>query len=207
MAVEKIKYSTAFTSGALLLRETEAFISAINNTKDFLYGNENIDFNVIPVNAESSKKRLKHEIAKRVKAINNERLLDSFMTLDKNGKNVLLYYGICKCYPIIKHFMLEVVLKKWQNLDYDLEISDFTNFLHRKMDFHPELQKITENSIYKCSQVAIKMLVDLGMLHKNRLQKITITNIVLRECCNAGDLWFLDVLLLNELEKQEIESC
>ena len=207
MAAEKIKYSTAFTSGALLLRETEAFISAINNTKDFLDGKENIDFNVIPVNSEKSKKTLKHEIAKRVKAINNERLLDSFMTLDKNGKNVLLYYGICKCYPIIKHFMLEVVLNKWQNLDYELEISDFTNFLHRKMDFHPELQKITENSIYKSSQVALKMLIDLGMLHKNRLQKITITNIVLRECCNAGDLWFLDVLLLNELEKQEIESC
>jgi hypothetical protein len=200
----KLKYSTAFTCGALLLRETEAFISAINSSKNFLDGMENIDFNVIPVNSEKSKKTLKHEIAKRVKAINNERLLDSFLTLDKNGKNVLLYYGICKCYPIIKHFMLEVVLKKWQNLDYDLEISDFTNFLHRKMGFHSELQKITENSIYKSSQVALKMLIGLGMLHKNRIQKIAITNTVLRECCNAGDLWFLDVLLLSELEKQEI---
>ncbi|MEC5165594.1 hypothetical protein RCH18_001325 [Flavobacterium sp. PL11] len=112
---------------------------------------ENIDFNVIPVNSEKSKKTLKHEIAKRLKAINNERLLDSFMTLDRNGKNVLLYYGICKCYPIIKHFMLEVVLNKWQNLDYELEITDFINFLHRKMGFYSELQKITENSIYKSS--------------------------------------------------------
>ena len=204
MIEEKIKYSTAFTAGALLLRETEAFITAINNAKDFLDGKENINFNVIPVNAESSKKRLKHEIEKRVMAINNEQILDSFLTLDKNGKNLILFYGICKHYPIIKHFMLEVVLKKWQNLDYELEVTDFTNFLYRKMDFHPELLKITEKSIYKCGQVALKMLIDLGMLKKNKIQKTTISNTVLRECCNAGDLWFLDVLLLSEIEKQEI---
>jgi hypothetical protein len=204
MAEEKIKYSTAFTAGALLLRETHATITAVSSITDLLSGKEHIDFNVIPVNAESSKKRLKHEIEKRVSAINNERLLDTFLITDKNGKNLILFYGICKCYPIIKHFMLEVVLKKWQNLDYELEVSDFTNFLYRKMDFHPELQKITEKSIYKCGQVALKMLIDLGMLHKNRLQKAKIENTVLRECSNAGDRWFLDVLLLNELEKQEI---
>lgn len=100
--------------------------------------------------------------------------------------------------------MLEVVLKKWQNLDYELEVADFTNFLYRKMDFHPELQKITEKSIYKCGQVALKMLIDLGMLHKNKIQKTAISNSILRECVNAGDLWFLDVLLLSEIEKQEI---
>jgi hypothetical protein len=195
MLEEKIKYSTAFTAGALLLRETHAAITAINSIRDLLAGNEHIDFNVIPVNAESSKKRLKHEIEKRVSAINNERLLDTYLITDKNGKNLILFYGICKCYPIIKHFMLEVVLKKWQNLDYELEVSDFTNFLYRK---------ITEKSISKCGQVALKMLIDLGMLHKNRLQKAKIENTVLRECSNTGDRWFLDVLLLNELEKQEI---
>jgi hypothetical protein len=36
-------------------------------------------------------------------------------------------------YPVIKHFMLEVVLNKWQNLDTDLSVSGFTN-LYRKMD-------------------------------------------------------------------------
>lgn len=204
MVDQKIKYSTAFTAGALLLRETEAYISVINSMKDFYDGNESIDHNVIPVNAESSMKRLKHEIEKRVLAINNERLLNIFLTSDKNGKNLILFYGICKYYPIIKHFMLEVVLKKWQNLDYELEVADFTNFLYRKMDFHPELQKITEKSIYKCGQVALKMLIDLGMLHKNKIQKTAISNSILRECANAGDLWFLDVLLLSEIEKQEI---
>ena len=204
MVDEKIKYSTAFTAGALLLRETEAFIMAINSINDFLDGNENIDFNVIVVNAESSKKRLKHEIEKRLLALNNENLISQFPNSDKNSKKIILFYGICKCYPIIKHFMLEVVLNKWQNLDYELEVSDFINFLYRKMDFHPELEKITEKSIYKCGQVAIKMLIDLGMVNKNKTQKIAIDSGVISECNKVGDNWFMDVLLLNDIEKQGI---
>ena len=200
----KIKYSTAFTAGALLTRETEAFISAINNIDDFLEGNEIIDFNVIPVNAESSKKRLKHEIEKRLFALNNENLINKFSISDINCKDLILFYSICKCYPIIKHFMLEIVLNKWQNLDFELEIFDFKNFLYRKMDFHPELEKITEKSIYKCGQVVIKMLVDLGMLNKNKIQKIQISNSVISECNKVGDHWYMDVLLLNDIEKQEI---
>lgn len=200
----KIKYSTAFTAGALLTRETEAFISAINNIDDFLEGNETIDFNVIPVNAESSKKRLKHEIEKRLLAVNNENLINQFAVSDINSKNLILFYGICKCYPIIKHFMLEIVLNKWQNLDFELEVSDFKNFLYRKMDFHPELEKITEKSISKCGQVVIKMLVNLAMVNKNKIQKIQISNSVISECNKVGDHWYMDVLLLNDIEKQEI---
>jgi hypothetical protein len=205
MVDNKIKYSTAFTAGALLLRETEAFIIEIKDFEEFLCGNENIDSNVIPVNAESSKKRLKNEIEKRLLAINNENLLNQFSSLDKNGKNTMLFYGICKCYPIIKHFMLEAVLNKWQNLDVDLEVNDFSNFIYRKMDFHPELEKITDKTIYKCGQVVLKMLKDLGMLNHNKLQKITVNNAVLKNIVSIGDNWFLDVIVLNETEKQEIQ--
>ncbi len=67
----------------------EAFINEINDFEAFLSGNENIDSNVIPVNAESSKKRLKNEIEKRLLAINNENLLNQFSSLDKNGKNIM----------------------------------------------------------------------------------------------------------------------
>lgn len=100
--------------------------------------------------------------------------------------------------------MLEVVLNKWQNLDTDIAVTDFTNFLYRKMDYHPELEKITEKSIYKCGQVVIKMLIDLGIVTKNTIQKIDIDTSIIKECNQVGDNWFMDVLLLNELEKHEI---
>lgn len=204
MIDEKIKYSTAFTAGALLSRETEALIGSIINIEEFIQGRETVDYTVIPVNAESSKKRLKSEIEKRLRALNNPTLIDHFTTANNSNKSVILFYGICKTYPIIKHFMLEVVLNKWQNLDTDIAVTDFTNFLYRKMDYHPELEKITEKSIYKCGQVVIKMLIDLGIVTKNTIQKIDIDTSIIKECNQVGDNWFMDVLLLNELEKHEI---
>lgn len=204
MADNKIKYSTAFTAGALLLRETEAFISEIKDFEAFLNGTENIDINVIPVNSESSKKRLKNEIEKRLLAIDNENILRQFSSYDKSGKNLIIFYGICKYYPIIKNFMLEVVLKKWQNIDIELEINDLSNFIYRKRDFHPELEKITDKTIHKCGQVVLKMLKDLGLLSKNKLHKTIVNNEVLKNIVSTGDSWFLDVILLNETEKQEI---
>ena len=205
MTIDKSnKYSTAFTAGALLLRETEAFITEIKNFEAFLRGEENIDSNVIPVNSESSKKRLKNEIEKRLLAIDNENLLHQFSSYDKNGKNLILFYGICKCYPLIKHFMLEMVLSKWKNLDVELEVNDLSNFIYRKRDFHPELEKITDKTIYKCGQVVLKMLKDLGLQNKNKLQKIIVNKELLKNIVSNGDNWFLDVILLNETEKQEI---
>ncbi len=100
--------------------------------------------------------------------------------------------------------MLEAVLNKWQNLDIDLEVNDFSNFIYRKIDFHPELEKITDKTIYKCGQVVLKMMKDLGMLNHNKLQKMSINNAVIKNIVSSGDNWFLDVLLLNETEKQEI---
>ena len=100
--------------------------------------------------------------------------------------------------------MLEGVLNKWKNLDFELEINDFSNFIYRKMDFHPELVKITDKTVYKCGQVVLKMLKDLGMLNKNKLQKIAINNAVLGNIISTGDSWFLDVILLSESEKQGI---
>lgn len=204
MIDEKIKYSTAFTAGALLSRETEALIGSIINIEEFIQGKEKVDYNVIPVNAESSKKRLKSEIEKRLRALNNPTLIGRFTTANNSNKNVILFYGICKSYPIIKHFMLEVVLNKWQNLDTDIAVTDFINFLYRKMDYHSELEKITEKSIYKCGQVVIKMLIDLGMVTKNKIQKIDIDASIIKECNLVGDNWFMDVVLLNDLEKHEI---
>jgi hypothetical protein len=204
MIEDKIKYSTAFTTGALLARETEVLISFIINIEDFLQKKETVDYTLIPVNSEKSKKNLKSEIEKRLRALNNPTLIDRFTTANNTTKRVILFYAICKTYPVIKHFMLEVVLNKWQNLDTDLSVSDFTNFLYRKMDYHPELEKITEKSIYKCGQVVIKMLIDLGMVIKNKLQKIDVDTTILKECNQVGDNWFMDVVLLNDLQKQEI---
>ncbi len=63
----KSKYTLGFTSGSLLFKEAEAYISSIKGETDFINGNEEIDQSVLPVNAESSQKRIKLELDKRLR--------------------------------------------------------------------------------------------------------------------------------------------
>jgi len=200
----KSKYTLGFTSGSLLFKEAEAYISCIKDEEEFINGNEEIDKSVLLINAESSQKRIKHELDNRLKGLQNHELIQQYKTSDETNKKLILFYAACKLYPLITDFLLEIVLNKWYNMDFELSTDDFQNFLYRKMDTHPELFDITEGTQYKLSQVALKMLKDLGLLKNNILQKIEFNHNLLKSISLNGDNWFLEVILLNELERKEI---
>jgi len=179
-------------------------IPAISDKTAFIKGDEELDMAILPINSESSKKRIKHELEKRLRAIGDADFIALYQTSDEVNKKLILFYAACKLYPLIADFMLEVVLNKWYNLDFDLSTDDFQNFLYRKMDTHPELLKITERTRKEISEVTLRMLRELGLTKNNSLQKLDFNPHILKNIVRNGDLWFLEILLLNEQERQEI---
>lgn len=200
------KYKTGFTSGALLFDDSNAAINSISDELDFINGEENIDDQVLVMNSEASKKRIRIEIEKRLRALENPTMISLFKTTDETNKKLILFYAACKLYPLLSDFMLEVVLNKWYNMDYELTTDDFQNFIYHKSDNHPELLEITDNTKYKLSQVTIKMLKELGLLKDFKLQKIEFDTHILKEIAKSGDLWFLELIFLNKMERNEILS-
>jgi len=198
------KYSTAFTAGALLLGETEVAIESLSDFKDFMNGVEELDAMVLPINSESSRKRIAGEIVKRMKALPDYSFIDLFTKLDSKNKKLILFYAVCKHYTAILDFMIEVVVKKWNNIDLELTVEDYQNFLFLKMDFHPELLKITDKTKYKAAQVTLKMLKELGVLVDGILSKQEFDINVLKAISLAGDNWFLDIVFLNSMEKEKV---
>jgi hypothetical protein len=198
------KYSTGFTSGALLYKEAPFVINAIEDIKAFLKGEENLKQEVLPHNSEASKKRIKQELEKRLRALNDSQLIELFKLSDQPNKKLILFYASCKLYDLLADFMLEVVLYKWNNIDLDITSSDFQNFLYKKMGNHDELLDITENTRNKLSQVAITMLKQLGMIHKEQLKKVEFNAAVLKAILKNGDTWFLEALFLKEHELKKL---
>lgn len=198
------KYSTAFTAGALLLSETEVAINSLSDYNNFLRGKEDLNVMILPINAESSRKRVGAEIIKRLRALPDSSFIDLFSYSNAENKKILLFYSICKYYPIILDFMIEVVLTKWNNLDVELTVEDFQNFLFLKMDYHPELVKITDKTKYKSGQVALKMLKELGMLVDGKLHRCEYSLSVMKAISKVGDTWFLDIIFLNNMEKENL---
>ena len=198
------KYNTGFTSGALLYKEAPFVIEAIVDVKEFLLGNEDLNHDLLLTNSEGSRKRIKHELEKRLRAVNDYYIIQLFKLSDETSRKLILFYAACKLYPLLADFMLEIVLYKWNNIDLEISTDDFQNFLYKKMGKHDELLKISEVSRYKLSQVAIKMLKQLGLIQKGKLSKMEFDESILKAIAKNGDTWFLEAIFLKDHELNEL---
>lgn len=190
-----MKYSLGFTAGALLRKEAEEYIGAILSFEDFFSKSENVSAVHITTNSESSKKRIKSELDKRLFSL-NEDYLNFFKKNRGNDQNIILLLAICKTYPIIIEFLLEVIYSKWKRFDYDISTYDFTYFLSEKLTSE-QLDGISDNTKYKLSQVAIKMLKEIGMLEKEKINQIFPSDDLNNLLQKNNDGWFLNCLLIN----------
>lgn len=200
------KYSTGFSAGALLFKESDAIILQIQNPEAFLAGKEIIPFNVIPVNSESSQKRLYSEVNKRLRSLDSSKFIYLYQVGSQEDKLLILFYAVCKTYPVIADFMLTIVLRKWHNMDKEISPFDFQSFLYEQMGNHPELEKLTPITIKKLSQVIMLMLAELGMQKDHTITKVAFNQEILEEILLNGDNWFLEALLLNENERLKIST-
>lgn len=198
------KYLTGSSALRLLFEESNVAISNIKDSQAFLLEDEQIRFDLLPVNSESTKTRIGKEIDNRFKLIGSVEIIDFYVSCSNQDRLIIVFYGMCKINPLISDFMFEVVLDKWQNISLSIDKSDVLHFLFKKMTVHPEIEKLTEYNTNKISARIIRMLTDLGMIVSNQLKKTECSNEVLRLIAQNGDAWFLDILLLQEYEKQEI---
>lgn len=195
------RYNTGFTAGSLLLKEAEILINSIQNYQDYLKGKEELREELLPLKSETSKKRIISDLEKRFKSIQNPEFFSIFTRSQPFEKNLLLFYITIKHYSIIADFMLEIVRPKWNNLDYNLTIEDFKNFLFFKSDTHPELDKLKESTRTKMAQVVLRMLRELGLLEGNKLKQLKFEPAALEYIIRNDDLWFLDAILLSNEDK------
>ena len=103
--------------------------------------------------------------------------------------------------------MIEVVVNKWNNIDLDISVADFQNFIFLKMDYHPELLRITDKTKYKAGQVALRILKEFGVLANGQLCKQECDIDTLKAISKVGDSWFLDLMFLNNMEKQKVSEA
>ena len=201
------KYSTAFSSGSLLFKEADALIHGIIDSEAFMKGEEALNYSIIPINSEASKKRMGGELTKRLRNLGDPHFINQYVNGSRQDKLLILFYAACRSYKLISDFMLQIVLKKWYNLDYEVTPEDFKNFLYRQMDKHPELENITQLTIKNRSNTVIRMLRELGQVKDNKLQKNEYNPAILKRIVENGDAWFLEVLLLNNRERNEISQA
>lgn len=189
-----MRYNLAFTTGALLYSETMEYINHIENYNEFLTKEASPDYLVISTNSESSKKKFKSEIDKRLRNL-NEDYLEMLKTGEEMEQKIVLFLAICKTYKIITEFCLEVIYKKWKKFDKDLTTYDFHYFLSTKLS-DEQYNSISENTRNKLSQIAIKIIKDVGILTKEGINQLEPSKNLKHLIKESNDDWFFDCLLI-----------
>lgn len=190
----KMNYSLGFTTGALLYKESKEYIYSILSMNDYLMKNENVSSSHISTNSERSRKKIKSELDKRLSYL-HEDYLELFIRSEEIDQKIILLFAICKTYPIIYEFLLEVIYSKWKRFDYDVTTYDFGYFLSEKLS-QEKLDSLSDQTKYKLSQVAIKMLKEIGMLEKKQIHQIFPSGELMTLLSTNGDSWFLNCLLI-----------
>lgn len=198
------KYELSFSVGALLSRAFEAVVNHCKDTSALSAGDCYINYDIIPVNSENSQKRYLSEIIKRTKGLPIE-VLDAYRNSSSSDKRLIEFFAICRFYKIIYEFMIELVRKKWLNLDDELDIEETKLFVLNKLLSTDQQDQVSKNTLHKLAQVTLKMLKELGMYDGIKLKKLEPRYGILRVISKAEDPWFADVMLLTDNEKMNLQ--
>ena len=190
-------YNLNFTSGALLYEETSVYIKAIQDIETYVEGREEISYMVIPTNSETSKKKLKLIIDKRLEQLNAEYLKFYRDIAQEKDQKIILFLSLCKLHSILVEFAIEVVYQKWKIFDNKLDTYEFSYFLSQKLG-NEEFDIISENTKYKLSRVAILIFKQVGIYDSEKINIVEPSE-ELRELIEKyNDDWFFNCLMIKK---------
>ena len=130
------------------------------------------DANVIMRRDKSeTNRRVFLELVRRMQALTTQQR-KILTTLDADGKAQLAFLAICKAYPLIYDFVVEVVREKFVVLDFILTDANYQTFINRKSELHDELLEFSPSTLKKGRQVIWRILEQAGMITDTTERKI-----------------------------------
>lgn len=163
----------SLTTIALGIREFEILVELYLRYKDWEKVNQEVvTKNLFQLTSQSSTTRQFREIRQRIQSLKLE-TLEVFADFNSDGKKFIAFLAICKTYPVVCEFIVQVLAEKLVIYDYQLKEVDFTAFWNEKIMDYPELDNITESTQKKIKQVLIRTLAEVGLLDSTSSQRIT----------------------------------
>jgi hypothetical protein len=147
-------------------------------------------------------KRMLAEFKKRVSKMSLCEI-QLFVNSDLTIQKQLAFIAICKTYFFIRDFVIEVLREKLLIYDYQITEGDYITFYRRKLELHPEMEKLTPITEKKVRQVTFKILEQAGLIDsvKSKLIQPQIIDFKLMDAVikGANKKW-LQVLLMSDMD-------
>jgi hypothetical protein len=157
----------SFTTGTLFCRETVRLAVLFVDLKDWnAVRNTVIAGNLLQARTQNTSKRFCSEIISRLKTLSVQEL-QLLVNGTSQEQAYLLWLAICRRYTFIGDFAVEIIRERFISLKTDLSNEDFEAFIHKKSEWHSEIDAIQPSTRSKLRQVLFKMLREAELLTVN----------------------------------------
>src|SRR5690606_6378327 len=122
-----------------------------------------IGSNLLQSRTVTSLKRQAREIVSRLETLHDQEV-EYLNSASGQEQAYLLWLAVCRRYPFIADFAVEVLRERYIALNATLSNEDFESFFNRQAEWHEELDSITDSTRAKLRQVLFKIMREADLL-------------------------------------------
>ena len=188
-------YRFSFTASSLRLNDMILVAQATLEGRAMDYTNE------LGNGKEATGKRMLMEYQKRLSKLTNNQL-HVLAHSDYNNQRHMAFLSVCKTYGFIRDFVVEILRDKLLVFDYQIAEGEYISFYRRKLDLHPEMESLTENSQNKIRQVVFTILAQSGIIDsvKNKTIQPQILDTQIINTIIEDDAQWLKVFFMSDID-------
>jgi hypothetical protein len=158
------RYRLSFTTGGLLVRESDVAAPLYRRLGDWAKVREAIDSeNLLQARTVSSGHRLTREVVQRLAELSDDEI-DLLVDGTRVERGHLMWTAACRRYSLIGEFAEEILRERFLLLAPTLNHSDFDSFVRRKAMWHEELVELKQSTYRKLRANVFLMLQEAGLL-------------------------------------------
>ncbi|MGS2742584.1 DUF1819 family protein [Halomonas sp. LS-001] len=183
-------YKIGFARTALL-RETVLVAQQFNDLKDWARVRQVvIDDNVLQTRTSRTSSIIYNEIHKRLKLLSEDQV-ELIGRDHKQDLRQLIWIAICKQYPFIGEFAVEVLASSSASRRYEITYDDYGYFFNSKAEWHPELEQVSDKTRSNARQKLFQMMRECELLNESDELIPQMLSIALQNCSLESDLAFI----------------
>lgn len=157
-------YRMSFSTGGLFLRESVEVASLYQSSDGWVQVKQQARLgNTLQTRTTASSTRAIREVVLRLQTLSPAEL-DLLLDGSPQEQSQLLWVAICRTYPFIREFALEILREFYLTMRGELSYEDFDYFYNKKSDIHPDLDAISLSTRSKLRQVLFRMMREAGLL-------------------------------------------
>ena len=184
------KYKIGFTRPALL-SESVLVAREYTEVKSWSATRKRVDQdNLLQTRTKRSSTIAFGEIQQRLSLLNSEQIE---VIADDHPQDVrqLVWIALCKQYPFIGDFTIEVLIPAHQSGRHQVDHDDYGYFFNAKADWHPELESVSDKTRSNARQALFQMMRQCELLSDaNQLIPQMVSSAV-QNCSPESDLAYI----------------